>query len=352
MSIAVAVSGGADSLLALILLKEQGLDPVALHGFFLRPGPGEQSVYRHLERLCRSLDVPLHGLELHREFRERVIEPFVQDYCRGLTPNPCAHCNRLVKFGLLLDRALALGASGLATGHYARILAHDSGGPALFRGLDPAKEQSYFLALLNRQQIAGASFPLGAWRKDQVLQSLRDRGIEVPTKRESQEVCFLPDNDYRTFLEDGEGELPGPGPIVNASGTVLGEHQGLYRYTIGQRQGLGIAHPHPLYVREKIWEENTLLVGAKSELLASTCRIGDLNFLSAPELWPKHLLVQTLYRQQARPATLEFLGPDALNIQFQDPVTRPAPGQVAAFYLPSGRLVGGGIIQPECRYEV
>ncbi len=341
MSIAVAVSGGADSLLSLLLLKEQGLDPIALHGSFLQSGPGERALQENLQHLCAAIEIPLHICRLRNQFHKLVIEPFIRSYCRGFTPNPCAWCNRAVKFGLLLDRALALGAAGLATGHYVR---KTDDAPRLYRGLDPEKEQSYFLALLTREQISRACFPLGAWHKDEVLQALQDRGRKAPLKQESQEVCFIPGNDYRTFLQASGQELPAPGPIKERSGAVLGRHQGLHRYTIGQRRGLGIASAHPLYVLEKIVHSNTLLVGAKSELQASSCLIGELNCMTEPGQWPKHLLVQTLYRQKAKPARIEFQTSRSLKAVFEEPVTPPAPGQVAAFYLPTGQLLGGGII--------
>lgn len=344
MSIAVAVSGGADSLLALVLLKEQGLEPIALHGSFLPPGPREEALQDTLTSLCKTLDIPLHICRLQDAFHQLVIAPFIQSYCSGQTPNPCAWCNREVKFGLLLDRARALGAARLATGHYVRKAGD---GPQLYRGVDPDKDQSYFLALISRKQVSRACFPLGSWHKDEVQEALRSRGCSVPIKQESQEVCFIPDNDYRAFLEASGQDLPRPGPIMDSSGAVLGRHQGLHRYTIGQRRGLGIAASHPLYVLKKKIRRNALLVGPRNELQASSCHVRALNCLLEPAHWPRQVLVQTLYRQPPKPASVAFETSQSLRIDFQEPITPATPGQVAAVYLPTGRLLGGGIIHQE-----
>ena len=345
MSIAVAVSGGADSLLSLLLLKEQGLDPIALHGSFLPPGPGAGPLQENLTSLCKELDIPLHICRLHDEFHQLVIAPFIRSYCSGRTPNPCAWCNRSVKFGLLLNQARALGADRLATGHYVRKA---EAGPRLYRGLDPFKDQSYFLALITREQVSRACFPLGVWRKDNVPEALRDRGCTAPIKQESQEVCFIPDNDYRAFLEASGQDLPQPGPIMDSSGAVLGRHHGLHRYTVGQRRGLGIAASRPLYVLRKNLRRNALVVGPRNELQALSCHVRELNCLLEPAHWPRQVLVQTLYRQDPKPASVAFETSQLLKIDFQEPITPATPGQVAAFYLPTGRLIGGGIIHQEC----
>lgn len=344
MSVAVAVSGGADSLLALLLLKEQGRNPFALHGFFLPAHKRDPEVPQKLKSLCRKLDIVLQTCDLSAEFQTRIINPFLHSYCSGLTPNPCALCNRRIKFGLLLQRALELGASHLATGHYARMRADELGNLRIFRGLDPDKEQSYFLALIDKQVLPRICLPLGSWHKKDVYPAIHDLGLEIPLQRESQEVCFIPENDYRSFLEASGTELPKPGPILDSAGRVLGRHQGLHGYTIGQRRGLGIAFAHPLYVLYKDLQTNSLIVGSRAELQVWTCSVKALNLQSDPSLWPDEILVQTLYRQQARPASLSFQDQDSIQVRFQEPIAPPAPGQVAAFYLPSGQLLGGGII--------
>ena len=335
----VAVSGGADSLLALLLLRDQGARPHALHGCFLPPGEGERALQKELASVCQRLDVPLHIHDFSREFHHRVITPFLQDYARGVTPNPCALCNRRVKFGLLLDKARELGGDSLATGHYALVIPE----PALYRGLDPAKEQSYFLALLTRRQLARAVFPLGAWRKEEAKRELWRRVGPPPAFSESQEVCFIPDNDYRRFVRERVQDLPGPGPIRDSSGSHLGEHSGLYRYTLGQRRGLGIPYSVPLYVLKKDLEKNTLVVGTARELAASGCRVSGMNYLLSPGDWPETVYVQGNYRQAPRSAeVIHYDG--AAGVGFYSPAPPPTPGQVMAFYSEKGRVLGGGII--------
>jgi len=335
----VAVSGGLDSLLALCLLREEGRRPEALHGFFLPPGEREIGLRDELARVCSRLDVPLHTLDFSREFRSRVINPFLRDYARGVTPNPCALCNRRIKFGLLLDAARELGGDALATGHYARVTPE----PALYRGLDPAKEQSYFLALLTREQISRAVFPLGAWRKEEARKALPNRMGPPPASGESQEVCFIPDNDYRRFVREQAEGLPVPGPIRDSSGRYLGEHSGLYRYTLGQRRGLGIPSSGPLYVLKKELETNTLVVGAGDELGSSGCTVRDMNPLLQPGDWPERVFVQGNYRQTPREAEIALSGERA-EVRFLQPSPLPTPGQVMAFYSEDGRVLGGGII--------
>jgi len=335
----VAVSGGVDSLLALCLLREQGACPEALHGFFLAPGERESALREELARICSLLDVPLHTFDFSRDFEHRIITPFLQDYARGVTPNPCALCNRRIKFGLLLDMALELGGDILATGHYARL--HP--GPALYRGLDPSKEQSYFLSLLTNEQLARAAFPLGGWRKEEASKALHVRVGSPPAIEESQEVCFIPDNDYRRFVGERAKGLSGPGPIRDSAGRRLGLHSGLYRYTLGQRRGLGIPYREPLYVLRKDMESNTLVVGTADELGSSGCSVRKMNLLLPPRDWPEKVYVQGNYRQIPREAEVILSG-DLAEVRFFLPAPPPTPGQVMAFYSEHGRVLGGGII--------
>ena len=335
----VAVSGGVDSLLALCLLREQGRRPEALHGFFLPPGEREFALREDLARICARLDVPLHSFDFSRDFEQRIINPFLQDYARGVTPNPCALCNRRIKFGLLLDAALELGGDILATGHYACL--HP--GPALYRGLDPSKEQSYFLSLLTRDQLARAAFPLGDWRKEETRKALQARVGPPPAAEESQEVCFIPDNDYRRFVGERAEGLSGPGPIRDSAGHRLGQHSGLYRYTLGQRRGLGIPYGEPLYVLRKDVENNTLVVGTRDELGSSGCSVREMNLLLQPRDWPGKVYVQGNYRQTPQEAEVVLSG-DMAEVHFFRSAPPPTPGQVMAFYSEQGRVLGGGII--------
>ena len=343
MSTAVALSGGADSLLSLALTLEKEKNPIAVHAFFLPPHPEAEKVRDDIQKICSGLGVPLYSLDLSAPFKELIIDPFVQTYLQGQTPNPCALCNKNIKFSLLMDRANELGATSLATGHYARLLDACTQAPGLFRGLDPGKEQSYFLSLIPEKRLHRISFPLGNWTKEQALPELRRRGLQVPVAKESQEVCFIPDNDYREFLRQEHVNLPGPGTIRDSSGKVLGRHKGLWHYTIGQRRDLGIAHTEPLYVLAKKVRENTLIVGTKKELNSSNCLVKNINYLLPLELWPQTVFVQTIYRQKAKPAHIKSCS-NGLQVCFMEPRKPATPGQIAAFYSSEGRVLGGGFI--------
>ena len=342
MTTAVAVSGGMDSLLALALLKEQGHDLMAVHGHFLPPNPGWERVAEGLSAACDTLGVPFHALDLHEEFDAKVVAPFVRDYRAGLTPNPCAMCNPRMKFGVLFDAARKLGADRLATGHYVRM--EDRGqGAMLMRGADAAKDQSYFLSLVPVEMLRLAEFPLAGTLKRDVLDILAGHGLTPPLPNESQEICFVPNDDYQAFLTARES-MPGPGPAVLSDGTAVGRHQGLWRHTQGQRRGLGIAWTEPLYVLDKDVAANTLVVGTRDELDAHGCVAGEVNLMSPVETWPEVVLVQTRYRQKAKPGRV-VLEDGRLRFIFLEPHVRPTPGQVAAVYDEAGTVLGGGVIE-------
>lgn len=336
---AIALSGGADSLMSLILLREAGAQVMGVHARF--QGVDDADLHGRLQALCAQLSIPFHLVDLRREFEDLVIGPFVRAYQDGLTPNPCATCNPAIKFGLLLERVQKLGAQRLATGHYAR-LEQTPHGPALFRGLDRSKDQSYFLSRVPRQRWRHVVFPLAGWTKDAVRRRLAELGLEPPAGGESQEVCFIP-TDYREFLQARGVRLGGPGPITLADGTVLGRHRGLWNHTLGQRKGLGIAFSEPLYVTGKDFAANRLIVGPKSGALSLGCRTQAPNLLWPVELWPRQVLVQTIYRQAPEAARVTVDGP-GMTIVFPQPRPIPTPGQVAAVYSATGQVLAGAVI--------
>ncbi len=343
MRLAVAVSGGSDSLLALGLLRAAGHEVTAIHAHFLPPDNAQRTLAEAIGDECAKLGLPFAAVDLSREFRERVVDPFVRAYAAGETPNPCALCNRHMKFGLLLEKAREYGAQALATGHYAR-LEQTAAGPELFRGHDETRDQSYFLSLVPRSALARAVFPLAERRKADNAAALADLGLTPPLPHESREVCFVPGDDYRAFLVAQGLPLSGPGPVELVDGTRLGTHQGLWQHTVGQRRGLGIAFREPLYVLAKRSKDNALVVGVKAELAASVCRTGPANMLCAPPDWPEELLAQTCYRMRPRPATVAVAEDGGLTIHFTAPVARPTPGQVAAVYDATGLVLAGAII--------
>ena len=342
MRIAVAVSGGTDSLFTAVLMKEAGHDVLALHAHFLPPTDESRAKAEEPGQAMAKLGCDFAAVDLSGAFHDEVMAPFEAAYARGRTPNPCSVCNPAMKFGHLLDEAERRGAEAIATGHYARILGQ---GPdaRLVRGMDPVKDQSYFLSLVPQSRLARAVLPLGDWTKDDVRAELARRSLVPPLPSESQEICFIPNDDYCAWLTARGAQLPGPGPIVLPDGKEVGRHQGLWRYTQGQRRGIGVAWSEPLYVLGKDMEHNALVVGPREATLAEGCEAGQINLLVPREAWPDEVLAQTRYRQKARPAQVELTG-ETMRITFSTPQTLPAPGQVAACYAPDGTVLAGGVI--------
>jgi tRNA-uridine 2-sulfurtransferase len=342
--VAVALSGGVDSAAAALLLKRRGHKVVALHMSLSPRDPGRPG--ESVRTLVERLGVPLHGVDLRRAFLEQVIQPFLDIYRRGMTPNPCVFCNPRIKFSLLRRHALDLGIRWLATGHYARIALPESNGRLrLLRGRDRAKDQSYFLFGLTQEHLSHALFPLGALLKDEVRKIAAAAGLPVSSRPESQEICFIPDNDYRRFLEEQTGAdlLPSRGPIVDVEGRQVGEHDGIHRFTIGQRRGLGIPSSAPYYVVGLEPETNTVRVGRLKDLGRREFLASDVNWIGIPTPGrPLEALVQVRSRHQEAPA---ILVPDTKRIlvRFQEPQSAITPGQAAVFYR-GDEVLGGGMI--------
>jgi tRNA-specific 2-thiouridylase len=334
-----------DSAVAALLLKGRGHRVVAFHMSLSPqdPGPPGESV----RTLAERLGVPLHGVDLRCAFRELVIQPFLEVYRRGMTPNPCVLCNPRIKFSLLSRYAPDLGIRWLATGHYARIAPPEGDGRLrLLRGRDRAKDQSYFLFGLTQEQLSHALFPLGALLKGEVRKIAAAAGLSVSSRPESQEICFVPDGDYRRFFEEQTGIvlLPSPGPVVDGEGRQVGEHDGIHRFTIGQRRGLGIPSSAPYYVVGIEPETNTVRVGRRKDLERREFLVTDVNWIGIPApVAPLEALVQVRSRHQEAPAVL---APDTerILVRFREPQTAITPGQAAVFYQ-GDEVLGGGMIQ-------
>ncbi|MGQ9682707.1 MAG: tRNA 2-thiouridine(34) synthase MnmA [Anaerolineae bacterium] len=350
--VVVALSGGVDSAVAAALLVEQGYEVIGLMmRLWAEPGVDRSPLNRccsleaveDARAICRHLGLPFYLVNYEIPFQERVVAPFVADYGRGRTPNPCLACNRQLKFGLLLQRALALDAAYLATGHYARVL-HTDSAYQLRRGCDPDKDQSYALYMLGQYELARALFPVGRLTKEQVRAEAQRRSLPVAEKAESQEICFIADDDYRRFLMERIPEAFRPGPIVDRAGRILGEHQGLPCYTIGQRKGLGIAAPEPLYVLALDVARNTVVVGTAAELGAMSLLAEDVRWVAdAPPAEPVVATVRIRLHGAETPAVVTPLPEGKAHVAFQRPARDVTPGQAAVFY--DGDVVlGGGLI--------
>ena len=336
--VAVAMSGGVDSSVTAALLKQAGY---GVSGIYARlwPYPDLASTISDLERTCQLLDIPLHQLDLEEEFRRLVIDYFNQEYGRGRTPNPCIACNQHIKFGLLMEKALETGAEYLATGHYARIEPSPEG-YRLRQASDQNKDQSYFLYMLGQRQLEHLLFPLGELSKEKIRKIAGEMGLPTASRGESQDVCFIPDNDYRSFIA---GHISfQPGDMVDIKGKVLGQHDGLAKYTVGQRQGLGLASDEPLYVIELDAANNRLVIGSKDQLLHSVLLASQLSWVSgkAPA-GPIGITAKVRYK--APEVAAELYLNDGVKLRFDEPQQAIAPGQSVVFYQ-DDFVLGGGII--------
>ncbi len=342
----VGMSGGVDSSVAAAVLVEQGFEVI---GVTLHLA-GSDSRCCSLDdaddarRVADRLGIRFYVANYKDRFREEVILPFADAYLEGKTPIPCVACNQHFKFQHLVDRAHALGAVGVATGHYARI-AHDpeTAEPRLLRGVDPRKDQSYFLFDLRPEQLSQIRFPLGHLTKEQVREKARELGLETAEKPESQEICFVPDGDYAKVVEKlRPGALPGDGEIVDSEGQVLGTHRGIHHYTVGQRKGLGLGGGEPRYVQRLDAEKNQVVVGSADGLLADRGRAERVSWTRgiAPEAG-RRVCVKVRYQHDAVEASLSPLADGAVELTFDEPVRALAPGQAAVFY-DGDEVLGGG----------
>jgi tRNA-specific 2-thiouridylase len=349
----LGMSGGVDSSVTACLLKEQGFDVKGV-SFILWEARNRSDFTaccslestESASKTARRLGIEHSSIDVRQEFMEKVIEPFVDSYSRGLTPNPCILCNKSIKFPFLLREAERTGAEYIATGHYARISLPDgrNDSPTLRKGIDPGKDQSYVLYILQREQLGKLVLPLGNYQKNEVRAIARSLMLDAADRQESQEICFIEDRDYASFIERLSPSACEPGPIINQEGKTIGMHRGICRYTIGQRKGLRIAAPDPHYVTRVDAANNTIQVGTLEETKVREFPVADLNWISSPKGDSFHATVKVRSMMQARRATVEVKGGGA-KVIFGEPQFAPAPGQSAVFY-DGDMVIGGGIILP------
>jgi tRNA-specific 2-thiouridylase len=336
--VAVALSGGVDSSVAALLLKEAAYEVIGIH-MRLWDSPDFDYQAHRAEDICHILDIPYHQVDVQREFDSCVVDYFCREYQQGRTPNPCVACNQHMKFGILLDKALSLGADYLATGHYARV-EHSRDGHRLLKAKDTSRDQSYFLYTLTQEKLGRVLFPLGEHSRDEVKQMAKKAGLPTATKS-SQDICFISQKNYGAFLSQRFSALPGD--IIDTRGKKLGQHRGIVFYTIGQRHGLGLASGKPLYVIGIEPESNRIVLGHEKELYSQKLIAQKLSWISgtAPRE-PLTARAKIRYKSKEAEATVFFRN-DSVDVHFAQPQKAVTPGQAVVFYNVD-EVLGGGII--------
>lgn len=346
----IAMSGGVDSSVAAWLMKKNGWDCI---GVTMKLYDNED-IGMEREKTCCSLrdiedarsvaykiGIPYYVFNFKEDFKEKVIDPFIKSYQCGMTPNPCIECNRHLKFEHLYRRAKALKCDVIVTGHYVRI-AHDAAGYHLLKGKDASKDQSYVLYSLTQEQLAHTCFPLGEYSKEEIRQIAAQQGFFNAAKRDSQDICFIPDGDYRSFIREATGQKNVPGEFLNQDGDVIGVHRGYYCYTIGQRKGLGISAPHPLYVTDIIPEHNKVILGSNEDLMGRDLIAGDFNWIESVR--PDEVIKARIrYHQTEKEATAAAREDGTVAVHFLQPQRAITKGQAVVLYRGEA-VVGGGTI--------
>lgn len=351
--VVVAMSGGVDSSVAAALLVQQGYDVVGMMMRLWSESIETNSPVANrcctpdqmadARRVAEHLNIPFYVLDAQAQFRETIVQHYIDEHEAGRTPNPCIACNRQIRFSYLLGHARALGAQFLATGHYARIR-QDNGSYELVQGADPQKDQSYVLYVLNQEKLAQVLFPVGEYEKGHVRELAEEFGLPVASKHDSQDLCFLVDGNNKGFLQRHSENGFVPGPIVNQAGEELGHHDGLPSYTIGQRKGLGLSSQKPLYVLHKDTTNNAVVVGPRQALEKTSFRVRDLNWISGtPVSASRQVAVKIRYKAAPVAGHVIHLHGGEAIVELEIPVSGVTPGQGAVFY--DGNLcLGGGII--------
>lgn len=349
------MSGGVDSSVAAYLLKEQGYDVI---GVTMQIWQDEEEAVQEenggccglsavddARRVAASLDIPYYVMNFKAEFKKNVMDYFVAEYLKGRTPNPCIACNRYVKWESLLKRSMEIGADYIATGHYAKITELSNGRFALQKSVTAAKDQTYALYNLTQYQLSHTLMPVGDYSKEEIRGIAEKIGLRTANKPDSQEICFIPDNDYAGFIDrEATGLVPPPGNFVLTDGTVIGQHKGITHYTVGQRKGLGIAMGRPVFVTEIRPGTNEVVIGSNEDVFGTTVYAKNLNFMSIPDLeGDLEVIGKIRYSHKGAPCTIRKVEADKIVCQFHEPVRAITPGQAVVFY-DGDIVVGGGTI--------
>ena len=352
--VVVGMSGGVDSSVAAYLLKEQGYDVIGVTMQIWQEedictveengGCCGLSAVEDARRVAAALDIPYYVMNFREEFKKNVIDYFADSYVNGQTPNPCIACNRYVKWEALLKRSISIGADYIATGHYARVEQLPNGRYALRRSATAAKDQTYALYNLTQEQLKRTLMPVGEYTKEEVRQIAEKIGLLVADKPDSQDICFVPDGDYASFIETHTGKKVSKGNFVLSDGTVIGQHKGIIHYTVGQRKGLGLALGFPAFVLEIRPETNEVVIGTYEESLTTVVRANKLNFMAVEDIQrPVRVFAKIRYNHKGAWCTVERTGEDEVTCRFEEPQRAVTPGQALVFY--DGEYVlGGGTI--------
>jgi tRNA-specific 2-thiouridylase len=353
MRVVVAMSGGVDSSVAAALLAQAGHDVIGLSMqlYDQRASPETFGSCCSIDdlhdarRVAAAIGIPHYIVNFEQKFQDTVVRNFVSEYAAGRTPIPCVHCNADLKFATLVDRAAGLDAAWVATGHYARVtFDEDAGRYRLLRGADPDKDQSYFLFSLTQDQLAHAVFPVGHLNKSEVRAEATRLGLAVADKPDSHEICFVPDGRQADFVERQLDTVPEGGDIVDSGGKTLGRHAGLHRFTVGQRKGLGLSTPAPMYVLRLEPQKGRVVVGSRDELGGRTLEAADVNWIAGePPVAPRRVTARIRHRHHDAPATVSATGPQSAHVEFDEPQIAITPGQAVVFY-DGEEVIGGGWI--------
>ncbi len=353
--VVVGMSGGVDSSVAALILKEQGYDVIGVTMQIWQDEEPEQvsenggccglSAVEDARRVAEVIGIPHYVMNFRQEFQKKVIDYFVGEYYKGRTPNPCIACNRYIKWEALLHRSLEIGADYIATGHYGRIIRLQNGRYSVEKSVSKNKDQSYVLYNLTQEELKHTLFPIYGYEKEQVREMAEKAGLPVAHKKDSQDICFVPDGDYAGFIARETGLADRPGSFIDKSGKILGQHNGITHYTVGQRKGLGVSFGEPRFVIAINPADNTVTLGSREDLMVTKVNVSDVNFMSVEGFTePVRVMGKLRYSQTEAPCTITQTSGDTLVAEFDKPVRAATPGQSAVFY-DNGCIVCGGIIE-------